>query len=83
MVSVAEISKKLTSKSSATVYIYIYIYMSLYVFLEGFRKLFSSGSTIVGLHLPMLELSALTPPIVDFLFRNRSYGNVPMDRGII
>ena len=48
--------------------IYCYIYIYIYSFLEGFSSFLSSGSVIVALHLPTLEFSALTPPIVDYLF---------------
>ena len=48
--------------------IYCYIYIYIYVFLaEGSFYLSLPGVT-VALYLPMLELSALTPPIVDYFF---------------
>ena len=44
---------------------------------------FTSSSVIVAIHLPLLEFSALTPPSIDYFCWDRSYGKVPMDRGII
>ena len=45
--------------------------------------IFVFSSMTVAIHLPMLELLAPTHPFVDYCCWNRSYGNVPMDRGII
>jgi len=48
---------------------YITIYIYIYICLSGRLSSFlTSGSVIVALYLPMLELSAPTPPIVDYLF---------------
>ena len=48
------------------VYIYIYIYIYIYVLWRVAIFLSLPGVT-VALYLTMLELSALTPPIVDYL----------------
>ena len=47
---------------------YIYIYIYIYVFLPGLSYFSSSPGVTVALYLPMLELSAPTPPIVDYFF---------------
>ena len=64
------------------IYGHIYIYSYIYVFWRESISL-SLPVMTVALYLPMAELSAPTPPIVDMFFRNWSYESVPMDRGII
>ena len=54
-----------------TIHTNIYIYIYIYIYMRRSARLLSflaSGSVIVALCLPMLELPAPTPPIVDYLF---------------
>jgi len=50
--------------------IHIYIYIYIYIYLHIWQAVFFShlAGMIVALYLPMFELSALTPPIVDYFF---------------